>query len=195
MKQYKIFTLLMALGLTAFVSCNNSSNTTAENSDSTRTNMSGSNTSSSDYSAYANEIEKNSSEGNYINPKTGKPYSKLTVNRNTGEITDESNEPVWRYVDKRTWWVYGVDDDWNWIKLGEAKMDDDHLLYMDDNGNWVNYDKRWSTNDESITKTWKAKSGDAKIKFDKDGDVKYKDDSTRLKYDADDNKIKKDSSK
>jgi hypothetical protein len=195
MKQYKIFNLLMALGLMAFVSCNNSSNTTAENSDSTGTNISGSNTSSGDYSAYANEIEKNSAEGNYINPRTGKSYGKLTVNRNTGEITDESNEPVWRYVDKRTWWVYGVDDDWNWKKLGEAKMNNDQLLYMDENGNWVTYDKRWSTNDEKITKTWKAKSGDAKIKFDKDGDIKYKDDSTRVKYDADDNKVKTDSSK
>jgi len=32
----------------------------------------------------------------------------LTINRNTGEITNENNEPVWRYVDKRTWRVYGV---------------------------------------------------------------------------------------
>jgi hypothetical protein len=36
-------------------------------------------------------------------------------------LCDENNEPVWRYVDKRNWWVYGVNDDWNWIKLGEAK--------------------------------------------------------------------------
>jgi hypothetical protein len=196
MKQSKFFTLLMAFGLATIVSCNNSTNTTSENSDSTgKENMSGSNSSTSNYAAYADQIEKNSTEGNYINPRTGKSYSKLTVNRNTGEITDENNEPVWRYVDKRTWWVYGVDDDWNWTKLGEAKMDNNKLLYMDDNGNWVTYDKRWSANDETITKTWKAKSGDAKIKFDKDGDIKYKDDSTRIKYDADDNKMKTDSSK
>lgn len=195
MKQNKIFTLLMAFGTVAFISCNNSSDSTANN-DSTETNATAvNNTSSGDYSAQADEIEKNSSEGNYINPRTGKAYGKLTVNRNTGEITDENNEPVWRYVDKRTWWVYGVDDDWNWTKLGEAKMNNDQLVYKDDNGNWVTYDKRWSTNDETINKTWKAKSGDAKIKFDKDGDIKYKDDSTRLKYDADDNKVKKDSSK
>ena len=106
MKQNKIFTLLMALGVAAFVSCNNSSDTTADNSDSTGANSTaGSSTSSSNYSAYADEIEKNSSEGNYINPKTGKAYGKLTVNRENGEITDENNEPVWRYVDKRTWWV------------------------------------------------------------------------------------------
>jgi hypothetical protein len=40
-----------------------------------------------------------------------------------------------------------------------------------------------------------SKSGNAKIKFDKDGDIKYKDDSTRIKYDADDHKVKKDSLK
>jgi hypothetical protein len=196
MKQNKIFTLLMAFGVAVFMSCNNSADTTANNGDSTGANTTtGSSTSTSNYSAYADEIEKNSSEGNYINPKTGKAYGKLTVNRKTGEITDENNEPVWRYVDKRTWWVYGVNDDWYWTKLGEAKMDNDQLLYKDDNGNWVNYDKAWSTDDETINKTWKAKSGDAKIKFDKDGDIKYKDDSTRVKYDADDNKIKTDSSK
>jgi hypothetical protein len=178
------------------VSCNNSADTTANDNDSSSNNtVSNNNTSASDYSAYAGEIEKNSSEGYYINPRTGKAYGKLTVNRNTGEITDENNEPVWRYVDRRNWWVYGVDDDWNWIKLGEAKMNNDQLVYKDDNGNWVTYDKRWTNNDETITKSWKAKSGDAKIKFDKDGDIKYKDDSTRLKYDADDNKVKKDTSK
>lgn len=195
MKQNKIFTLLTGLGFLAFVSCNNSSDTTANN-DSTGTNSTASsNTSTSNYSAYADEIEKNSSEGYYVNPKTSKPYGKLTVNRETGEITDENNEPVWRYVDRRTWWVYGVDDDWYWTKLGEAKMNNDQLLYKDDKGNWVTYEQRWSTDDETINKTWKAKSGDAKIKFDKDGDIKYKDDSTRLKYDADDDKIKRDSSK
>lgn len=196
MKQNKFLTLLLASGLVTFVACNNSTNSTAENMDSTATeNVSGSNNSSGNYSAYADDIEKGSAEGNYINPRTGKPYGKLTVNRNTGEITDENNEPVWRYVDKRTWWVYGVDDDWNWEKLGEAKIDNNQLLYKDDNGNWLTYDKRWSTNDETITKSWKAKSGDAKIKFDKDGDIKYKDDSTQVKYDADDDKIKTDSSK
>lgn len=186
----------MALGVAAFVSCNSSSDTTADNADSTGVNNTeGSNTSTGSYSAYADEIEKNSSEGNYINPRTGKAYNKLTVNRETGEITDENNEPVWRYVDKRSWWVYGVDDDWNWTKLGEARMDNDQLLYKDNSGNWVSYDKAWTTNDETINKSWKAKSGDAKIKFDKDGDIKYKDDSTTIKYDADDNKIKTDSSK
>lgn len=196
MKQNRIFTFLATLGIVALVSCNDTSETKAVNEDTTGTNTTAeTNISTSDNSAYADEIEKNSAEGYYINPKTGKAYGKLSVNRNTGEISDVNNEPVWRYVDKRTWWVYGVDDDWNWIKLSEAKMDNDKLLYKDDSGNWVTYEKRWSVNDETLNKTWKSKSGNAKIKFDKDGDIKYKDDSTRIKYDADDDKIKKDSSK
>jgi hypothetical protein len=196
MKRNKIFTVMMGFGIAAFISCNNTSDATTVNDDSIGTNATAeSTTSSNDNTAYADEIEKNSAQGNYINPKTGKSYGKLSVNRNTGEITNENNEPVWRYVDKRTWWVYGVDVDWNWMKLGEAKMDNDQLLYKDDSGNWVSYEKRWPTNDETISKSWKAKSGNAKIKFDKDGDIKYKDDSTRIIYDADDNKVKKDSSK
>lgn len=196
MKQNKIFTLLGTVAIAGFISCNDSSETTATNADSAGLNNTTANVSTDNYSAYADEIENNSSSGNYINPKTGKAYSKLKVNRETGEITDENNEPVWRYVDRRTWWVYGVDDDWYWTKLGEAKLDNDQLLYKDESGNWVSYDKAWSNNnDETINKSWKSKSGDAKIKFGKDGDIKYKDDSTRIKYDADDNKIKTDSSK
>ena len=202
MKQNKIFTLLLAVGFAAFTSCNNdttgsenkdsANNTTALGTDS----ASGSTTSAGDYSAYADEIEKNSASGRYVNPRTGKKYSKLSVNRSTGEITDENNEPVWRYVDSENWWVYGLDDDdWTWRQMGEAKLDKDQLMYKDDSGNWVNYDKRWKTDDESMSKTWKTKSGDTKIKFDKDGDIKIKDESGKTKYDADDKKIKKDSSR
>jgi hypothetical protein len=196
MKKNKMFTVFTVLGFTALLSCNNTSDATTGNEDTSSANGTvTNNTSTADNTAYAEEIEKSSTEGYYLNPRTGKSYGKLSVNRNTGEISDQNNEPVWRYVDKRNWWVYGVDDDWNWIKLGEAKMENDQLRYKDDQGSWVTYDKRWSSNEETLTKSWKAKSGNAKIKFDKDGDVKYKDDSTRLKYDADDNKVKKDSSK
>jgi hypothetical protein len=196
MTQSRIFTLLMAFGAVAVLSCNNSSTTAMNSNDSTgdRT-TANTRTSTGDYSAYADQIERNSAEGYYINPKNGKPYGKLTIDRNTGAITDQNGQPVWRYVDRRTWWVYGVDDDWNWEKLGEAKMDDNNqLLFRDDKGDWVTYDQRWSNVDENIDKTWKAKSGDVKIKFDKDGDIKYKEDSTRIKYDADDDQIKTDSS-
>lgn len=194
MKQNKIFTLLMALGIIVFASCNNSTDSTASNEDSTGTNNTTA-TSSGDYAAYADRIEQNSSQGYYLNPRTGKAYNKLTVNRSTGEITDENNEPVWRYVDTRNWWVYGVDDDWNWRKLGEAKMDNDQLMYRDDNGNWVSYDQHWKADDDNINKEWKMKSGDTKIKFDEDGDIKLKDDSSSVKYDASDNELKTDSSK
>lgn len=195
MKQNTIFSFLMALGFAALVSCNNSSNTTANNKDSLGTTVTdNTSTSTGDYSAYADEIEKNSATGVYVNPKTGKAYGRLHVNRTTGEVTDENNEPVWRYVDTRNWWVYGVDDDWNWRKLNEAKMgNSNQLLYLDDNGNWVTYDAYWKPRDENLDKTWKSKSGDMKIKFGKDGDVKMKDESGKTKYDADDNKVKTDS--
>jgi hypothetical protein len=199
MKQKKILSALMVLGSLVFVSCNNDSDTSSANADSTtvtNTETTTTNTSTTDDAAYAEQIESNSAKGRYINPKTGKAYKKLSVNRTTGEITDENNEPVWRYVDSENWWVYGLDDsDWTWRHVGEAKMDKDQLTYQDESGNWVNYDKRWKTKDADMGKTWKAKSGDTKIKFDKDGDIKLKDESGSVKYDADDNKVKTDSSK
>jgi hypothetical protein len=196
MKQREMFTLMMALGLAAFTSCNNSADTTASNDDSTEVNSTANtSTSSGDYSAYADKIEQNSTQGYYLDPRTGKPYSKLTVDRSTGAITDENNEPVWRYVDSRDWWVYGVDDNWNWRKIGEAKMNNDQLQYKDDNGNWVSYDQRWKVKDDNNSKEWKMKSGDTKIKFDEDGDIKVKTDSGTTKYDASDDEIKKDDQK
>jgi hypothetical protein len=201
MKKYSILNVVAAMGMVAFVSCNDTSKT-ANSTDTTGTatvnptdNTANSTTSSGDYSAYADEIEKNSTSGRYMNPKTGKKYSKLTVNRNTGEITDENNEPVWRYVDTDNWWVYGLNDsDWTWEHMGDAKMNNNNLMYQDENGKWVNYDTRWKTSDENLSKTWKTKVGDTKIKFGKDGDIKVKDENGKTKYDADDNRIKTDSS-
>lgn len=194
MKRREIFTVLALVGVVAFTSCNNSSDTTAANDDSAGVNTTTTNTSSGDYSASADRIEQNSSQGYYLNPRTGKSYSKLTVDRSTGAITDENNEPVWRYVDSRDWWVYGVDDDWNWRKIGEAKMDNGNLMYKDDAGKWVSYDQRWKVKDDNFSKEWKMKSGDTKIKFDEDGDIKVKTDTGTTKYDASDNEIKRDSS-
>jgi hypothetical protein len=199
MKQNKIFTLLLALGVAGFMSCNDDSKTGASTDTTTNNTTAADNntaTSTNDYSAYADEIETNSAKGRYINPRTGKAYKKITVNRSTGELMDENNEPVWRYVDNENWWVYGLDDDdWTWRSMGEAKMDKDRLMYKDDSGNWVDYDKRWKTDDENMGKSWKTKSGDTKIKFSKDGDVKIKDESGKTKYDADDNKVKTDTTK
>ena len=199
MKQNRIFNCVAALALTAAVaSCNNDA-TTSDNADTTSTNPTttatdnNTLTTSGDYAAYADELEKNSSSGRYINPRTGKAYKKLTVNRSTGEVMDENNQPVWRYVDSENWWVYGLDDsDWTWRRMGEAKMEKDQLMYKDDSGNWINYDTRWKTDDDNVGKSWKTKSGDTKIKVDKDGDIKIKDENGKTKYDADDNKVKTD---
>jgi hypothetical protein len=195
MKKNRFFTLLIACFAFAFTACNNSGENTTASGDSLNpadNSAVNTETSSGDYAAFADEIEKNSSQGYYVNPRTGKPYKKLTVNRSTGEISDENNEPVWRYVDNRDWWVYGLDDDFSWHKMNEAKLDNDQLLYKDENGNWVSYDVYWKSKDEKISNDWKTKSGDTKIKVDKDGDIKVKDEEGKVKYDADDNKVKKD---
>src|SRR5215212_4357760 len=196
MKQSKFFSLLAAGILFGFTACNNSSETAATSdslntsTDTSNLGSAGTSTSSSDYAAYADNIEKTSQEGHYLNPKTGKPL-KLKVNRNSGVITDEATgEPVWRYVDNRNWWVYGLDDDYYWDTIGQAKMQSDKLVYKDDSDKWVDYDARWKSDDENLSKTWKTKSGDVKIKFGKDGDIKVKDKDGTTKYDADDKKIK-----
>jgi hypothetical protein len=71
-------------------------------------------------------------------------------------------------------------------------MDNDKILYLDDNGSWVSYDAYWKAKDDDISKSWKTKSGDTKIKVSKDGDIKVKDEEGKVKYDADDDKIKTD---
>ncbi|MGZ5285568.1 MAG: hypothetical protein ACXWB9_00220 [Flavisolibacter sp.] len=196
MKQISFFALLIA-GACTFTACNDSGENTSATGDTTnQTDNSAAvntNNATEEYSAFADELETNSAQGYYVNPKSGKPYQKLSVNRNTGEITDENNEPVWRYVDNRDWWVYGLNEsDWTWNKLSEAKMDKDQLTYKDDSGNWVNYDAYWKAKDENMSKSWKSKSGDTKIKVSKDGDIKIKDENGKVKYDADDKKVKTD---
>ncbi len=197
MKQNRFFALLIA-GACTFTACNDSGENTSATGDTTNntvdnTGAANTATNTNEYAAFADELETNSAQGYYVNPKTGKPYKKLTVNRTSGEITDENNEPVWRYVDNRDWWVYGLNEsDWSWNKLGEAKMDKEQLTYKDDSGNWVSYDTYWKSKDENISKSWKTKSGDTKIKVSKDGDIKIKDENGKTKYDADDKKVKTD---
>jgi hypothetical protein len=199
MKKNKIFGLLTAGLALGFVACNDSSDKTGTATDSLGTNTDNTATvtdnTTVDYSAFADSVERNSQSGYYLNARTGKPQ-KLKVNRTSGEITDESTgEPVWRYVDNRNWWVYGLDDsDWSWDTRGEAKLQGDKLVYKGDGDKWVEYDDQWKMEDETITKGWKDKSNGVKIKVGKDGDIKIKDKSGTVKYDADDNKIKTDSS-
>ncbi|GAC1416695.1 MAG: hypothetical protein NVS1B13_00150 [Flavisolibacter sp.] len=139
------FSATLALGLTA---CNNSAtNTSASDStshDSTTVSTTTATTSSSQYSALADSVEKNSQSGYYLNAKTGKAL-RVKVDRSTGKMADaESNMPLNRYVDKRTWRVYGGN---NWDSIGSAKMQGEKLMYQDQNGQWVNYDKKWKEED------------------------------------------------
>lgn len=200
MKKNKFLSLLTVGIVFSFAACNNSSDGTSSNDTintmaSDTTGMANTATSSVDYSAFADSVERNSQSGYYLNPKSGKKLN-LKVNRTSGSVTDaESGEPVWRYVDNRNWWVYGLDDDYYWYEMGEAKMQSDKLMYKSDDDKWVDYDARWKDKDDNLSKTWKSKSGDVKIKFGKDGDIKIKDKDGKTKYDADDNKIKTDTSK
>lgn len=206
MKKNKLAGFLVAGIALSMVACNDSSNTASENTDSlnaaraadsanaANAAMTNSN-STNDYSAFADSVERNSKAGYYVNAKTGKKQN-LKVDRTTGSVTDEqTGEPVWHYVDNRNWWVYGLNDsDWNWDKMGEAKLDNNKILYKGDNDTWTNYDAQWKASDEKLEKSWKTRIGDTKIKMDKDGDIKVKDKTGTVKYDADDNKIKSDSS-
>jgi hypothetical protein len=196
MKKNKIINLLAATGIViGFTACNNSSDGTAANDSLNNTTLDSSSTAgtvstSTDYSAFADSVERNSQSGYYLNPKTGKKLN-LKVDRSSGVVSDASSgEPVWRYVDNRNWWVYGLDDDYTWDTRGEAKMQSDKIMYMDDNDKWVDYDAKWNSQDENLSKTWKTKSNGVKIKFGKDGDIKIKDKDGKTKYDADDNKVK-----
>jgi len=200
MKKNKIIGLLAAASiLLGFTACNNSSDGTATN-DSVNTTLDSSGTAgavstSTYYSAFADSVERNSQSGYYLNPKTGKKLT-LKVDRSSGVVSDASTgDPVWRYVDNRNWWVYGLDDDYTWNAMSEAQMKADKLTYRSDDDKWVDYDARWKSQDENLSKTWKTKSGDVKIKFGKDGDIKIKDKDGKTKYDADDNKVKTDTTK
>lgn len=191
----------LAIGM---VACSNNSNDTASN-DSTATTTANTTetttaTSTGSYAAMADSVERNSQQGYYLNPKTGKPYGKLTVDRTTGRITTEAGEPVWRYVDTRTWWVYGGND---WNKVGEAKMQDDKLMYKGDNDNWEDYTTLYGKADADSLAKWKVsddgnkvkmttEDGDKlKVKQDEEGNTKIKTDDKKIKVDANGNVIKK----
>lgn len=199
MKKTKFFSLIAATLAVGFVACNNegdgtASGDTALNNDTANT-ATTTTTTTTDYSALADTFRTNSEAGNYLDPRTGKAL-RINVDPQTGSRTNaETGEPVWRYVDKRTWWVYSGDDtDMEWDTVGQARMEGSRIMYRGDNDTWTTYDKRWKTEDETKMKSWKTKVGDTKIKVSKDGDIKVKDESGKVKYDADDNKIKTDSS-
>ncbi|HVF80710.1 MAG TPA: hypothetical protein VM884_02210 [Flavisolibacter sp.] len=175
----------------SFTACSNTgtssenadtSSTTTASAGSANTTPTTSTTSEGGYAAMADSVERNSQQGYYLNPKTGKAYKSLKVDRTTGSITDDAGEPVWRYVDNRNWWVYGGD---NWSQVGEAQMEGERLRYKGDGDKWVDYDTRWKTDDVELDKKWKESTNGMKMKTEADGDVKMKDEDTKIKVESD----------
>lgn len=210
MKKTKVFGLVAAALTMGFVACNNDSDNTATTDTATSTTentATTTTTSTTDYAALADSFRVNSEAGVYLNPRTGKSI-RIKVDPQTGLRTDATTgEPVWRYIDKRTWWVYGGD---SWDTMGEARMDGNNLMYKGDDGTWMTYDKRWP-NDEQMMNEWKTKYSDGtkvevqengntktkdenmKVKTEKDGDVKIKtQDGKKIKKDEDGTVIKND---
>jgi len=176
---------------------NDSTSTTTTSSTGTGdTSMTTTATSSGNYAAMADSVERNAQQGYYLNPKTGKAYTNLKVDRSTGQITDDAGEPVWRYVDRRNWWVYGDndynDDTYNWNQVGEAKMDNDKLMYKGDSDKWVDYDTKYKVSDDGMKQKMKTADGDKiKVKTDEEGNTKIKVNDEKVKVDKDGN-VKKD---
>jgi hypothetical protein len=146
MKRNRLLNVLIASAAVAAVSCNNNGNGTSS-SDSTNTTNTATTTqtSTNNYAARADSFRVNSEGGYYLNPRTGKPY-KLNMNTQTGTVSDESGHPVKRYVDKRTWWIY---DAASGDTVGSARMNNGNLMYRGTNGDWENYDKRWTDDMDS----------------------------------------------
>jgi hypothetical protein len=191
-RRFLSFCATAALAI-SFTACNNTAEDSATNdsTNSTTTTTTSSTpvttTSEGNYAALADSVERNSQQGYYLNPRTGRSYSSLKVDRSTGRVTDDAGEPVWRYVDRRNWWVYGGD---NWGQVGEARMDGDKLMYKGDGDNWIDYDTRWKADDEEMDKKWKSKDGEIKVKTEKDGDMKIKVGDEKIKVDEDGTKKK-----
>lgn len=170
--------LALAASALIFTACNDAAddNTTTDSTAATETVT----TSEGSYAAMADSLERNSQQGYYLDAKTGKPYTKLNVDRNSGQVTNEAGEPVWRYVDSRNWWVYGYDGS-NWNQVGEARMENDKMMYKGDNDAWQDYDSKWKQEDDE----WKMKTDNMKMKSGEDGEMKIKTDDTKLKVDED----------
>jgi predicted small lipoprotein YifL len=193
------FTACGNSGTTSANADSSSNSTTTSSSTAATTTPTTSTTSEGKYAAMADTVERNSQQGYYLNPKTGKAYKTLKVDRSTGVITDDAGEPVWRYVDNRNWGVYGGND---WSQIGEAKMQGEKLTYKGDDDKWVDYDNRWMKEDEENIKKWKVsdngmkqkmttEDGDKiKIKTDEEGNTKMKVNGEKVKMDKNGNPIK-----
>lgn len=144
-------------------------------------------TSTGNYAAMADSVERNSQQGYYLNPRTGQPYNSLRVDRSTGRVSTDAGEPVYRYVDNRNWGVYGYEpDNHNWSQVGEARMQGRDLQYRGDNDQWVDYDTRWKYDDGILEGEWEKETANSKTKIEDDGDMKTKtDDGAKMKREAD----------
>lgn len=197
MKQLKFFGYFTAAVIAVgFSACNNDNG----NDDADRTSVDTENTttttSTGSYSAQADSFKTNSEAGNYLDAKTGKSI-KINVDPETGKRTNaETGEPVWRFVDRRNWGVYGSD---SWDTVGAARMENNKLQYRGANDKWMNYDERWKEEDDKMQKEWKTKieddemkmkSGDTKIKMENDDDFKVKTEDGKMKADEDGVKVK-----
>jgi|GEM_PF-707450 len=229
--------LSLATLVAALTACGSGSNN-GETADSTTTATTTTteqttNTSSGNYAAMADSFRVNSEAGNYLDARTGRPLRLRYDEKTRRAVNEETGEPVWRYVDRRTWWVYGPNED-RWDTIGTARMQNQQLQYRGTNTDeWLDYERRWHEDDErwmteynngemNGTKSGtdvnaqqgnvdasagttdgklkvkdngkKIKDENIKVKVSDDGDIKVKNKQTgeKVKYDADDRKVKTD---
>lgn len=150
MKQAKWLSIAAFAALLAACNGNGNNSGTGDSTTtaSTTTTETTSNASSGNYAAMADSFRVNSEAGNILDAKTGKPIHVRYDATTHRAMNAETNQPVWRYVDRRTWWVYGADND-NWSQVGQARMQGDKLEYKNANDDsWVNYDQRWAQDDQ-----------------------------------------------
>lgn len=179
-----IFFSFLAAGLAfGFVACNNSGESTSS-TDSTNNNNSATttHTSTNNYAARADSVRANVAAGYYLNPRTGKPYTNVTVDTLTGSLRDEAGQPIRRFVDRRTWKVY---DTQLWDTVGTAEMENNNLMYRSDNGNWVTYDKRWTDDNNTGTMTDSSSTTTSKTATEENGTT-----SKKVKVSDNGNKVK-----
>ncbi|ANE51758.1 hypothetical protein [Flavisolibacter tropicus] len=187
MKTTTIFSLLATSLTVGFVACgengnNTDSGDTTVTASTTTESSTTTTTSTVNYAAMADSFSVGNNEGRYLDPKTGKSI-KIRVDPQSGRrVNAATGEPVWRYVDNRTWWVYGGDD---WEPQGEARMEGSNLQYKGENDAWVTYDEKWP-DDNTKMEAWKTKYADgSKEEMQENGNQKYKDSDIKIKTEKD----------